>query len=90
MLLYFLKKSILLTSLITKLKRISLTQNVADIPRLLPLALKLVYNASQNIKGTMDTIQKIPSFVILDTKDDLTYFSSCHISTNKRKSTEEN
>ncbi|KAI8068841.1 hypothetical protein BDF21DRAFT_465813 [Thamnidium elegans] len=78
------------TSLITRSKRISLPQNVTDIPRLLPIALKLVYNASQTVKGTMDTIKKASASVILDENDDLPYFPPCHISTNKRKNPEEN
>lgn len=76
------------TSLITRSKKISLPQNVADIPRLLPLALKLVYNASQIVKGTVDTIKKASASVILDENDDLPYFPR-HISTNKRENPEE-
>lgn len=77
------------TSLITRSKRLRLPETVADIPRLLPFVLKLVFNAAQIVKGTMNTIKEASNFVCLDNDNDLLFFPPCYVSSNKRKTPED-
>ncbi|CEG67343.1 hypothetical protein RMATCC62417_03787 [Rhizopus microsporus] len=77
------------TSLITRSKRLRLPETVADIPRLLPLVLKLVFNAAQIVKGSMNTIKEASTSVCLDNDNDLPFFSPCYVSSNKRKTPED-
>ncbi|KAI9483729.1 MAG: hypothetical protein EXX96DRAFT_632359 [Benjaminiella poitrasii] len=77
------------TSLITRSKRLRLPETVADIPRLLPLVLKLIFNAAQTVKGTMNTIKEASTSVCLDNDNDLPFFPPCYVSSNKRKTPED-
>ncbi|KAI9030033.1 hypothetical protein CLU79DRAFT_802601 [Phycomyces nitens] len=77
------------TSLITRSKRLRFPETVADIPRLLPLVLKLVFNAAQIIKGTINTVKEASTSVCLDNDNDLPYFPPCYVSGNKRKTLED-
>ncbi|CEP16604.1 hypothetical protein [Parasitella parasitica] len=77
------------TSLITRSKRLRLPETVADIPRLLPLVLKLIFNAAQIVKGTMNTIKEASISVCLDNDNDLPFFPPCYVSSNKRKTPED-
>ena len=77
------------TSLITRSKRLRLPETVADIPRLLPLVLKLVFNAAQIVKGTMNTIKEASTSVCLDNDNDLPFFPPCYVSSSKRKTPED-
>lgn len=78
------------TSLITRSKRLRLPETVTDIPRLLPLVLKLVFDAAQIVKGTMDTIKEASTPVCLDNDNDLPFFPPCYVSSNKRKNPKDN
>jgi hypothetical protein len=73
------------TSLITRSKWLHLLETVSDNPSLLPLVLKLVFNAAQIMKGTISTIKEASTSVCLDNNNDLLFSSPCYISSNKRK-----
>ncbi|PHZ09890.1 uncharacterized protein RHIMIDRAFT_293870 [Rhizopus microsporus ATCC 52813] len=62
-----------LMSLVTRLKRLCLPETVADTPRLFPLVLKLVFNAVQIVKGTINTIKEASTSVCLDNDNDLPF-----------------
>ena len=76
-------------SLITRSKRLRLPETVADILHLLPLVLKLVFNAVQIVKGTMNTTKEASTSVCLDNDNVLPLFSPCYLSSNKRKAPED-
>ncbi|KAG0928998.1 hypothetical protein G6F57_009682 [Rhizopus arrhizus] len=76
-------------SLITRSKRLHLPETVADILHLLPLVLKLVFNAVQIVKGAMNTTKEASTSVCLDNDNVLPLFSPCYLSSNKRKAPED-
>jgi hypothetical protein len=65
-------------------------ESVADVPRLLPPAIKLVYNWAKIIGGTCQYIRSVSSIVALEDNDDQVCFPPCFVaensSGNKRKS----
>ncbi|CEG84330.1 hypothetical protein RMATCC62417_18149 [Rhizopus microsporus] len=77
------------STLITRSKRLRLPETVADTPRLLPLVLKLVFNAAQIVKGTINTIKEATMSVCLDNGNDLPFSSPCYVNSNKRETPED-
>lgn len=76
-------------SLVSTSRRYRMPESVADIPRLLPPILKLVYNWAKVIEGTSQYIRSVSSTVRLD-DDEEVYFPPCFVTENnsadKRKS----
>ncbi|KAI7902077.1 uncharacterized protein BX663DRAFT_511671 [Cokeromyces recurvatus] len=71
-------------SLISRSRRMKMPETVAEIPLLLPPVLKLIYNASQTMKGTIDFIKEIFLNVSLDELD-VPYFPPCFAVCNLNK-----
>ncbi|CAO3664789.1 unnamed protein product [Rhizopus stolonifer] len=81
-------------SLLSTSDRLHMPESVSEVPRLLPPALRLVYNLNKFLKSTVDELKVVNSSISCDLDDNF-FFPPCFVpaaatSVNKRKRKENN